>query len=57
MTTTLFSMIEKKRYMVKPVNKDHPSERSNMAFKDKWSLFRGYLEGFMYSVQGCQNVA
>ena len=28
---------------VKPVNKGHPRERSNLTFIDKWSVFWGYF--------------
>ena len=28
---------------VKPVNKGHPSERQNIIFRDKWSLFGCYF--------------
>ena len=31
---------------VKPVNKGHPRETQNMAFIDRWSLFRGYIALF-----------
>ena len=33
-----------KLFTVKPVNKGHPKERQQMAFKDKWSLFGGYSD-------------
>ena len=31
----------------KPVNIDHPMDRQNLDFIDKWSLFGGYLVLFI----------